>query len=178
MTHKHDFVERVRRYFIPKLGRVTAAINRETGTDYYVERPTDHREFVGTVPLDEEALEARLHDINAVRNPLAAWKHLPGVGVDEQGSWAWRGDVLVDENGNYVFEHDPWADMQLHFILYEIDGSLGSTAVFAHWEYSWKTHPIKHYNGGGLNGEWRDHTGVEYALEIFDQNDVPLIDDN
>ncbi len=90
-------------------------------------------EYVGTVqqPLDEftEALKEQGFEWD----PLA-WYHQPPVGSEPNGSWTYRRGLL--------------ADRQLHVIL--IAHSAKYIDVFAHEEYNWLRHPIKHLRQVGI----------------------------
>lgn len=153
MGHRHDFWEELRQWLVPRLSMVVPG-------GHCCERQTSLDQFVDTIELPEEELEVVLHALEFVRNPLSHWKRVEDSG--ETGSWAWRGRVKQSEDGGYLFERDPLADGQLHIILFELDGDPGTTAVFAHWEYSWLTHPIKHYRGAPLHGD-----GQEYAAQLL-----------
>lgn len=126
MGHTHDFWETVRHKLAPPIGRLVTGISRAETTD---------DQFVGYVEMGEEEFEEELHEMGFERNPLAYWKYIPGVG-EEQGSWR-------KNDGKW----------QLHVILY--DGHPNEphedhgprTYVYAHWEYRWDVHPIKHIRG-------------------------------
>lgn len=158
-----DWAQAVRRSVIPVLGRLTAEVNDSLGTDFYVETVTYHRELVGFVDMSvEECEDFLVNDLDFEYNELSSWKTLRGTDLTERTSLAWRGTV---DDGSFV--HDPWADKQLHVILYNVDGE---TAVFAHWEYSWRTHPIKHYRGKEATAE----EGVELMRQLFRDHDVDV----
>lgn len=153
MGHRHDFWEKLRQWLVPRLSSIIPG-------GHCCERQTSMNQLVDTVALSEEELEVVLHSLEFVRNPLSHWKRVGDHG--ETGSWAWRGAVEVDEDGEHSFDRDPLADGQIHIILFELDGDSGTTAVYAHWEYSWLTHPIRHYRGDPLPGN-----GQEYAAKIL-----------
>lgn len=162
MPHRADFWESLRRATLPTLGRVLAEVNDALGTEYYATLSTDHDEYAGVVELSKEEVESLLHDMGACRNPAAAWKRLKNTQKYEQGSWAFRGSW-----GNKDWHHDPFGDYQLHVILFELDNDPATTALFAHYEYSWVTHPIKHYRGAAVAGD-----GSYMLRRLLSKNDV------
>ncbi|WP_134669310.1 hypothetical protein [Halorussus marinus] len=93
-------------------------------------------EYVGTIeqPLDEFTETLREHGFEW--DPLA-WYHRPPVGAEPNGSWTYRQSRL--------------ADRQLHVIL--IAHSPEYLDVFAHEEYNWLRHPIKHIRQVGIDRE-------------------------
>lgn len=90
-------------------------------------------EYVGTVqrPLDE--FTELLQDHGFEWDPLA-WYHQPPVGSEPDGSWTYQPTAL--------------ADRQLHAIL--IAHSPAYIDVYAHEEYNWLRHPIKHLRQVGI----------------------------
>ncbi len=90
-------------------------------------------EYVGTVeqPLDEFTETLQEHGFDW--DPLA-WYHRPPVGSEPNGSWTYRRTLL--------------ADRQLHVIL--VAHSPEYIDVFAHEEYNWLRHPIKHLRQVGI----------------------------
>jgi hypothetical protein len=117
---------RVRQLFAPGITRLA----RTLGQPEYHLRDS---EYVGTVeqPLDEFTETLQAHGFEW--DPLA-WYHQPPVGSEPNGSWAYRRTVL--------------ADRQIHVIL--IAHSPEYIDVFAHEEYSWLRHPIKHFRQVGI----------------------------
>jgi len=111
---------RVRQWLGPYITRVA----RTLGQPEYRLRDT---EYVGTIyqPLDEFTETLEKHGFNW--DPLA-WYHQPPVGAEPNGSWTYRRSLL--------------ADRQIHVIL--IAHSPEYVDVFAHEEYNWLRHPIKH----------------------------------
>lgn len=160
--HLSDFWNDLRRTVLPPVGRLVAEANDALGTDYYVTATTDHEEFVGVVGMSRDELEFHLHDMGAVRNPAAAWKRLRGTDKHEQGSYAFRGEWRET-----AWHHNPIGDYQLHVIVYELDDIAETTAVFAHYEYSWVTHPIKHYRAEHVDGN-----GVQMLRTMLKRNGV------
>ncbi len=108
--------------------------------------------YVGTVqqPLNEFTAVLQEHGFDW--DPLA-WYHQPPVGSEPNGSWTYRPTVL--------------ADRQIHVIL--VAHSPKYIDVFAHEEYNWLRHPIKHFRQVGIDrnvgsskiGRWLESHGVE-----------------
>jgi hypothetical protein len=111
----------------------------------YAMTSNTEEEYVGTVQLPEEEFEKVLAAAGFQRNVVSSLK----VRVD--------GNV---SNGSWALRESPLADRQLHVILHNVDESV---EVYAHWEYSWITHPIKHYRAVGCEPE----TGVEMTRQIL-----------
>lgn len=122
-----DLPYRVRQQFGPWITR----LGQTLGQPEYRLRDT---EYVGTVqqPIDE--FTERLQERGFEWDPLA-WYHQPPVGSEPNGSWAYRQTLL--------------ADRQIHVIL--IAHSPEYFDVFAHKEYSWLRHPIKHFRQVGID---------------------------
>lgn len=160
MSHRLDFIETIRRVIIPRLGLITQFIEDVTGVPLYAESETHNTEFVGRVEMGEEAFEKYLDGCGFERNPLSSWKHLKSTEEHEEASFRKVG-----------FEDFP--DYQVHVILY--DGSLinnadtGYTYIYAHWEYRWDKHPIKHLKRENYNGP----EGVRRMKSNLDQNGLP-----
>lgn len=143
MSHRHDYWERIRSWFIPKLGALVQKFNESTGYNLYVEAGTTSDQFVGMVNMSEEELEKKfLHEAGYERNPLAAWKHLVGSGKREEGSFR-----LIKEGSR----------KQVHIILFDAakyaEADTSKTFIYAHYEYRWDTDPIKHYKGVDYSAE-------------------------
>jgi len=144
-TLQPDVPYRVRQ----RLGPWITRLARTLGQPEYRLHDT---EYVGTVeqPLDEftEALEEHGFEWD----PLA-WYHQPPVGSEPNGSWTYRRASL--------------ADRQIHVIL--IAHSAEYIDVFAHEEYNWLRHPIKHLRQVGIERRagsskmrrWIESHGVE-----------------
>lgn len=159
MGHNHDYWEGWRGWLIPKLGAVAQLIEDVTGGHYYVRGETHNNQFVGRIPMSEEEFEKELHDLGFHRNPLSAWKTLNSTGETEEASFRKIG-----------FEDSP--KYQLHVVLY--DGSniqnaeTDHTYVYAHWEYRWDIHPIKHYRGENKSGS----KGVQKMKNMLDAEGI------
>lgn len=158
MGHKKDYWERARNWLIPKLGTVTQLLEDLTGSSFYVTARTSDRQFVGRVEMNEESFEERLHEMGFERNPLAALKRLRSSEVEE-GSWRKVG-------------YDEYPNKQLHVIIYDgsdiNDAQTGYTYIYAHWEYRWDTHPIKHYRGVDLS----EDEGVRRMRALLNKNGI------
>ncbi|WP_408957068.1 hypothetical protein [Natrinema sp. 74] len=83
--------------------------------------------YVATVSLPIAEVEEKLNDEGFSWDPLSLY-HYTLVGNGSDGSWAYRSSRL--------------ADRQLHVVLFE--RSRDRTDVYAHTEYSWLSHPLKH----------------------------------
>ena len=116
-----------------RLGPLITRLARTLGQPEYRLRDT---EYVGTVrqPLDEFTETLQKHGFEW--DPLA-WYHQPPVGSEPNGSWTYRRTLL--------------ADSQIHVIF--IAHSPEYIDVFAHEEYNWLRHPIKHLRQVGSSGK-------------------------
>jgi hypothetical protein len=150
MGFREDVVNAVRRRVWPGLHYLFA------GTfDGYAVTHTTEDEYAMTVHCSEAEIERVLdEELGFSRNPVSALK-VRLDGNTSEGSWVWRAS--------------PLADMQLHVVLHAVDG--GTVDVYAHWEYSWIRHPLKHYaareydaeKGVRLARAWlADHDGERY----------------
>lgn len=110
--------------------------------------------YVGTVRLPLPELERELERGGFAWGPVS-WYHQPAVGSDPNGSW--------------TFRRTPLSDRQLHVI---VSGRAPERHdIYAHWEYNWLRHPIKHARQLGIDREagsetmrtWLDSHGVDYA---------------
>jgi len=125
-TLQPDFSYRVR----ARLGPLITGLAQRFGQPEYRLRDT---EYVGTIqrPLDEFTETLQEHGFEW--DPLA-WYHQPPVGSEPDGSWTYQRGLL--------------ADRQIHTIL--IAHSPEYVDVFAHEEYNWLRHPIKHFRQVGI----------------------------
>lgn len=157
MGHTHDYLENLRRWLIPKLGVVAQFLEDATGDDYFVMSETHNSQFVGRVPMACEDFEEKLHGMGFTRNPLSSLKQR-GSGETEEGSW------------RLIAEDCP--KFQIHVVLY--DGSdvnnaeTGVTYVYAHWEYRWDVHPLKHYWAEGYDSA----KGRKRMARLLDDNGI------
>jgi len=83
--------------------------------------------YAGTVAMPMDEFERALGDGGFAWAPIS-WYHQPPLGADPNGSW--------------TFRRAPLADRQLHVILSR--HTPGRIDVYAHWEYNWRRHPVKH----------------------------------
>lgn len=111
---------RIRRRIGPTIDRLA----RRVGQPEYRVWPAG---YVGTVSMPRPELEAMLHDLGFRWNPLSLF-HYTLVGESSDGSWVYRPSVF--------------ADRQLHVVLYGKGSSW--TDIYAHTEFSWIRHPLKH----------------------------------
>jgi len=109
--------------------------------------------YVGTLdrPIDEFA-EA-LRDDGFSWGPVS-WYHRPPVGTDPNGSWTYRSSRF--------------ADRQLHVIL--AARAPECIDVFAHWEYNWLRHPVKHAKQRSIDRE----TGSETMRAWLADRGIPF----
>lgn len=158
-SYKDDWWERLRLWAIPKLGLGVQLLEDVTGDEYYVTSETHNKQFVGRVNMGEEEFEKRLDEMGFERNPLASLKTLASTGEKEEGSWRKVG-------------YDDYPNKQLHVVLYDgdkIDTSPSNCVyVYAHWEYRWDTHPMKHYRGVDSSGS----AGVRRMKNILDARGI------
>ena len=108
---------------------------------------------VGTAHHPVEEVEAALRDGGFRWDPLSMYHYTPD-GEDADGSWAYR--------------RSPLADRQLHVVL--ITAGPEVTDVYAHDEFNWLRHPVKHVNeidirrrkGRCQMRRWFDVSGLTY----------------
>lgn len=133
MGHEHDFWEPLRRAIVPKVGLVFAVLEDLLSGTYYENTEQRRKQFVGRAKMGEESFETVLHGAGYERNPVS-WLKENRAGETEEGSW-----------------RKPVGDMQVHLILYDGEcipnADAGEVYLYAHWEYRWDTHPIKHLIG-------------------------------
>jgi hypothetical protein len=149
MGSSHDLPNAIRRSMKPPIHRVC---NWAFGG--YAMTDNTEEEYVGTVDLTEDEFEDVLAEAGFRRNVVSSLKVRVDGNVSD-GSWAWR--------------ESPLADWQLHVILHNVDDSV---EAYAHWEYSWITHPIKHYRAIDCQPE----TGVEMTrrfLREYESEEYP-----
>ncbi len=108
-----------------RIGPLTTRLGRTLGQPEY--RLSD-TEYVGTVQQSLGEFTETLQEHGFEWDPLA-WYHQPPVWSEPNGSWTYRRTLL--------------ADRQIHVIL--IAHSPTYIDVFAHEEYNWLRHPIKHF---------------------------------
>lgn len=113
-------------------------------------------QYVGTLDMTENAIEAALRGMGFRRNPVAflkerKWSPFDSDGVSE-GSWVWRPSLF--------------ASMQLHVTLFSNDD--GSYDVAAHWEASWIRRPIDHIRSEDFHAA----EGVRRMTEMLNEHKI------
>ena len=95
-----------------------------------VGKPVIHirsQEYAGTVHCRIDDLEAKLSDAGFHWDPISLY-HFTPLGTKADGSW--------------VHRESPLADRQLHVVLFA--QTEDRIDLYAHYEYSWIRHPIRH----------------------------------
>lgn len=139
-------LRRLRQRIGPWLDRVGKALGQPTTHVY----PSG---YVGTVNRPIADLEAELHDGGFTWDPLSMYHYTP-EGTSTDGSWAYRSSSL--------------ADRQLHVVLFAQHAD--QTDVYAHDEFNWLRHPLKHVREEGIRRNdgaaemqrWLTARGIEY----------------
>lgn len=124
-----DLAYRIRQRIGPWLTRLAGTL----GQPEYRIRPA---EYVGTVDMPMTELIAVLRSGGFTWGPFS-WYHQPPVETDPNGSWTYRRSLF--------------ADRQLHVIL--TAQAPEHITVYAHEEYNWLRHPIKHGEQVGIDRE-------------------------
>ncbi|ELZ05634.1 hypothetical protein C482_01941 [Natrialba chahannaoensis JCM 10990] len=132
MGYSEDFVNAVRRSFIPQVHYLL-----QGSFDGYAVSHTSADEYALTAHCSEETIEEILDSLGFSRNPIAALK-VRADGNTSEGSWVWRPSLL--------------SSYQVHVVLHELENEAG-VDVYAHWECSWIRHPYKHYVTRGYDAE-------------------------
>lgn len=145
-----DTMEDVRRTIIPPVDAAVEEYNDAAGTDYYAECNTTDEQYVGAVSKGERQFEQDLESMGFERNPVACLKDQESTNETEDGSFR-----LVQ------------GDYQLHVVIYN-RGKPDTTYVYAHWEYRWDTHPIKHYD----EDEFSESKGISRMRELMDEHNI------
>ena len=104
--------------------------------DPYLKRLETSREvcleqYVGRIQIDEESFEEVLEQLGFIRNPLAYYKYTP---EDRPSTGSW---VLLSGDGPIKIR----SGRQLHITIYESEDGID---VFAHNEFDWREHPVRH----------------------------------
>jgi hypothetical protein len=107
--------------------------------------------YAGTAHCEIDQLESLLSDNGFSWNPVSMY-HYTRLGKQTNGSW--------------VHRSSPFADRQLHAVLVRQDS--GQIDVYAHEEYNWRRHPLKHTRDAGIDRE----RGVERMRAVLDDLDV------
>lgn len=139
----HSTIRSLRRRLGPSIDGFVEGVGRPITRVYA-------SEYVGTVDRPIGDLEAELRD-DFAWDPVSVYHYtLSGIGAD--GSWVYR---------------DGWlADRQLHVVCFERGAD--RTDVYAHEEFSWLRHPVKHARQVGIRRSravaavrrWLDRRGV------------------
>jgi len=153
--HRQDYWERIRRFILPKVGVFFAALEDFIGDEYYHVSEQRRNQFVGRIEMDEESFEKILDDWGYERNPLAWLKTRAKTGEVEEGSWR-----KTD------------GPMQVHLVLYDgkhaPNANTGELFIYAHYEYRWDEHPIKHFNGVDVDTQ----TGVQRVRKLLQEEGI------
>lgn len=142
-------LRRVRQRIGPWIDRAAKALGQPTTHVY----PSG---YVATVHLPIEDLEAELRDGGFTWDPVSTYHYTP-EGNSTDGSWAYRSGWL--------------ADRQLHVVLFARRSN--RTEVYAHEEFNWLRHPIKHAKGVDIRRNmgaakmrrWLAAHGMEYERD-------------
>ncbi|MBV0924870.1 hypothetical protein KTS45_11740 [Halomicroarcula limicola] len=137
----------LRHRFGPQINGLVNALGQPTTQVY----PSG---YVGTVERSIETLESALTDGGFTWDPVSMYHRSP-TGSTADGSW--------------VYRDSPLADRQLHVVLFSQSYN-GWTDVYAHEEFSWLRHPIKHAKEERITREegvaetrrWLDDAGIAY----------------
>jgi len=138
------FGYRVRRAFGPALDRAMRTVTDETVRVF----PSG---YAGTVHCEIDRLESALSEHGFSWNPVSMY-HYTRLGKQTNGSW--------------VSRESPFADRQLHAVLVRQDA--GQIDVYAHEEYNWRRHPLKHTRDEGIDRS----RGTERMRSVLDDLDV------
>ena len=133
----------------PWVDRVGEAVGQPT-TRVYPEG------YVGTVRVPISDLEAKLHEGGFRWDPVSMYHYTPS-GSTTDGSWAYRSS--------------PFGHRQLHVVLFAQHSDL--IDVYAHDEFNWRRHPIKHARHVDIRREegvaetrrWLEKRGIAYERE-------------
>lgn len=149
VTLRLSIPRRIRQAVGPWLNRLARMLGQP---DYCIRRT----EYVGTVHVPIENLEAHLQAGGFTWAPFSLYHRTP-TGTSTDGSWTYRPSVL--------------AGQQLHVILFA--QSPDRIDVYAHKEYNWLRHPLKHAKQTGIRRKegadqmrcWLDAQGLAYDHE-------------
>jgi len=142
-----DRVTRLRRRVLPALHRIEEPLGG------YAICTLDPAEYVGTLSRSLDAVREMLRGMEFEREPIAALKR--------------RADGRLSA-GSWVRRESPLADKQLHVTI--VREEPGAVELYAHREYSWLTHPYRHYTFS----EWEPEAGVERLRELFAERDTTV----
>lgn len=145
-----DFLYRIRQY----IGPIITRLARSLGQPEYRIHQT---EYAGTVRLPMKELISELKTVGFTWGPFS-WYHQPPVQTAPNGSWTYRRSLL--------------ADRQLHVIL--VAQAPENVAVYAHGEYNWLRHPIKHGKQLGIDRE----TGAREMRRVLETRGLDVSDES
>lgn len=140
---------RIRQKIGPWINRLAKSVGQP---EYHV-RDT---EYAGTVECHMKELETKLREDGFSWTPFSFY-HWSPMRTRPNGSWTYRSAAL--------------ADRQLHVILFA--RPTGTIDIYAHTEYNWLRHPLKHMQQVGIDREegaaqmrrWLETRGLEYNRE-------------
>lgn len=141
---RESALRELRQQLGPRLDRLVEAFAQPTTQVY----PSG---YVGTVRRPIAELERALRRGGFHWDPISMYHYTP-TGRPSDGSW--------------VYRPSPLADRQLHVVLFA-EGD-DRTEVYAHDEYSWLRHPVKH----AKHVDIRRSEGVDEALRWLDDRGV------
>lgn len=144
---------RVPRRVRHRIGPLIDRLARRIGQPEYHVHPEG---YVGTARLPIADLEAKLRNGGFAWDPISLYHYTP-AGSSTDGSWVYRSSLF--------------ADRQLHVVLFS--QALDRTDIYAHAEFNWLRHPLKHAEQVNIRREegvakmrrWLDAQGLEYERE-------------
>ncbi|XVH33622.1 hypothetical protein ACNS7O_17040 (plasmid) [Haloferacaceae archaeon DSL9] len=143
-----DRITRIRRLVLPTVHRIAEPLG---GFAQCVMNPT---EYVGTVKRKLGDLRSDLRSMGFRREPISSLKQRDD-GAPSIGSWVWRASV--------------WAKRQLHVTLFWNPDH--GVEIWAHWEYSWIRHPLKHYRCAAYD----PLGGVKSMRRLLTAKNIPYV---
>lgn len=146
-----DWHEPLRKYLYPHLHPFL-----ELFGGYGVGTVSD-TQLVCVLGTDEEVIEKELAEVGFVRNPISAYKTHPDS-RESEGSWVL---LAADDPCNRLDD-----GRQLHITLLPRNDGQPGREVFAHDEYDWRKHPLKHLR----EEHFRARDGVQHAKHIIDEH--------
>lgn len=156
MAHDKDWIEGLRRYWYPLIHRLLEPFGLyATGRVY-------NNQYIGSVRMDEEALEYVFHQAGVERNAAAAYK-IHGDGRKSEGSWR----ITHHTHPSYV-EHG----RQVHFTLFRNRQNPDFIDIYAHWEDDYVHDPFGHVAASNFDPQ----RGVRVGREFLDaRTDLDII---
>jgi hypothetical protein len=158
-----DWQEPLRRTLYPRLHDPLVWVGNLIGTPMYAQGVARWDQYVGTLPLEEDAIEAELEELASVRNPIAALKELPDGRISE-GSW-----VLLHEDAPDLVDEG----MQLHLTLFARESDATGRVVYAHYEDDWRTNWRAHLKETNFSTA----KGVTKARRLFARSSLLTLKD-